>query len=210
MKRAILSLAAATIGSTAFAVAPLKPVLLLKIIGVLFGRKCRSCVRALAAPTSFLRTTPPLPQKKHKRDHEYAHDFEPLDLVTLQLEDERNHTQQPHNQGNHKRKQEEITPGHCDSPVRFPLLRSATSRVAPQQGLKENNTQGNDSAAAVAAFGGETKFMRAFQLDSLDTWHRSGVPPGHHLGLYRGLERRGYQVSPKLFGLTSWRKLPGV
>jgi hypothetical protein len=95
---------------------------LLKIIGVLFRRKCRSCVPALAAPASFLRTTPPLPQKKHKRDHEYAHDFEPLDLVTLQLEDECNHTQQPRNQGNHKRKQEKITPGHCDSPVRFPLI----------------------------------------------------------------------------------------
>jgi hypothetical protein len=62
---------------------------------------------------------------------------------------------------------------------------------------------------AIKAFGANAKFMRAFQRDSLVTWHRF-VPPGHHLGLYVGLERRGYQVSPKLFGLPSWRELPGV
>jgi hypothetical protein len=72
---------------------------------------------------------------------------------------------------------------------------------------------------AVKAYGGPEKFDRAFGLTnaataqgegpdrSLEVWHRAGVPPRYLFGLYVGLERRGYEPTPKLFGLKSWCQL---
>jgi hypothetical protein len=70
---------------------------------------------------------------------------------------------------------------------------------------------------AVKAYRGKAAFARSFGLTlrsgyyhSLGSWYRAGVPRAHHLGLYVGLERRGYGAQPKLFGLTSWKRCLGV
>jgi hypothetical protein len=66
---------------------------------------------------------------------------------------------------------------------------------------------------AIAAFGGERKFCRAFRMRKadLEVWREQGnVPRAHALGLYLGLSRRGFEVSPRLFNLTKWTDIEGV
>jgi hypothetical protein len=65
---------------------------------------------------------------------------------------------------------------------------------------------------AVKAYGGPQKFADAFNLsgNDLESWTKCGVPRAHHLGLYVGLQRRGYEPMAKLFGLKSWLECPGV
>ena len=65
--------------------------------------------------------------------------------------------------------------------------------------------------AAIAVYGGRAAFCRAFNItgDGLRSWHHAGVPRAQHLGLYFGLQRRGFEPTARLFGLTGWRRCPG-
>jgi hypothetical protein len=68
---------------------------------------------------------------------------------------------------------------------------------------------------AIAAYGGEKAFAKAFGLrgkagDTLADWQRHGVPRGHQLGLCVGLEMRGAEPLPELFGAETWEDVPGV
>jgi hypothetical protein len=70
--------------------------------------------------------------------------------------------------------------------------------------------------AAIKAYGGRRDFAKAFWLKhtgphALRSWFGpGGIPHGDHLGLCLGLQRRGYQPTPELFGIDSWEQLPGV
>ena len=67
-----------------------------------------------------------------------------------------------------------------------------------------------------AAYGGWGALARSFgglsceSSNGLCTWLRAGAPPGHRLGLYVGLQRRGYQATPELFGAASWKEVCGA
>jgi hypothetical protein len=64
----------------------------------------------------------------------------------------------------------------------------------------------------VKVYGSELKLRKAFGLSrkDLEGWRAHGVPQGHHLGLYLGLQARGREPSPRLFGVRSWREFPGA
>jgi hypothetical protein len=66
---------------------------------------------------------------------------------------------------------------------------------------------------AAAAYGGMPELVKAFGLtiakgrtNSAERWLQAGVPRYHHLALYLGLQHRGYDATPELFGATSWEK----
>jgi hypothetical protein len=66
---------------------------------------------------------------------------------------------------------------------------------------------------AIAAFGGERKFCGALPMRKadLEVWGEQGnVPRAHALGLYLGLTRWGFEVSPRLFNFTKWKDIEGV
>jgi len=70
---------------------------------------------------------------------------------------------------------------------------------------------------AAAAYGGMSELIKAFGLtmakgraNSVERWQLTGVPRYHHLGLYLGLKRRGYEATPELFGARSWEEVPGI
>ena len=70
---------------------------------------------------------------------------------------------------------------------------------------------------AAAAYGGMPELIKAFGLtmakgraNSVERWQLTGVPCYHHLGLYLGLQHRGYEATPELFGARSWEEVPGV
>jgi len=70
---------------------------------------------------------------------------------------------------------------------------------------------------AAAAYGGMSELIKAFGLtmakgraNSVERWQLTGVPRYHHLGLYLGLQRLGYEATPELFGARSWEEVPGI
>ena len=73
---------------------------------------------------------------------------------------------------------------------------------------------------AADVYGGVAAMNTAFGIpsrkplvekDSVRDWIKRGsVPRGHQLGLYLGLQRRGYEMSPKLCGIESWDTVPGI
>ena len=70
---------------------------------------------------------------------------------------------------------------------------------------------------AAAAYGGMPELIKAFGLtmakgraNSVERWQLTGVPRYHHLGLYLGLQHRGYEATPELFGAKSWEEVPGI
>src|SRR5262245_9494132 len=69
-------------------------------------------------------------------------------------------------------------------------------------------------SGVIKAYGGREALARSFGVPAdghgVRTWLHAGVPRAHHLGLYPGLQQVGYQAQPKLFGVRSWRGLPGA
>lgn len=70
---------------------------------------------------------------------------------------------------------------------------------------------------AVAAYGGIRPAAAAFRLslakngNAISNWKAKGeVPRGHFLGLYLGLQLRGIEPTPGLFGVSKWSDIPGV
>ena len=70
---------------------------------------------------------------------------------------------------------------------------------------------------AAAAYGGMPELIKAFGLtmakgraNSVERWQRAGVPRYHYLALYLGLQHRGYEATPELFGAKSWEEVPGI
>jgi hypothetical protein len=65
---------------------------------------------------------------------------------------------------------------------------------------------------AIKAYGGVGKIEAAFKLPDgeLARWRQDGVPRAHALGLLLGLQARGFDVSPKLYGVESWLDIQGV
>jgi hypothetical protein len=70
---------------------------------------------------------------------------------------------------------------------------------------------------AAAAYGGMPELIKAFGLtmakgraNSVERWQLTGVPRYYHLGLYLGLQHRGYEATPQLFGATTWEEVPGI
>jgi hypothetical protein len=70
---------------------------------------------------------------------------------------------------------------------------------------------------AAAAYGGMPELIKAFGLtmakgraDSVERWQLTGVPRYYHLGLYVGLQHRGYEATPQLFGARTWEEVPGI
>jgi hypothetical protein len=66
---------------------------------------------------------------------------------------------------------------------------------------------------AAAAYGGMPELVKAFGLtmvkgrtNSVERWLQSGVPRYHHLALYLGLQHRGFDATPELFGARSWEE----
>jgi len=61
-------------------------------------------------------------------------------------------------------------------------------------------------------YGSALKLRKAFGLSrrDLEVWRAHGVPRDHHLGLYLGLQARGAEPSPRLFGVRSWLEFPGA
>jgi len=66
---------------------------------------------------------------------------------------------------------------------------------------------------AAAAYGGMPELVKAFGLtmakgrtNSVERWLQAGVPRYHHLALYLGLQHRGYDATPELFGARSWEE----
>jgi hypothetical protein len=65
----------------------------------------------------------------------------------------------------------------------------------------------------IRAYGGEVKMAKAFQTtpECIRRWKRwGGVPCTEYLGLYMGLEQRGYVPGPKLFNVKRLDELPGM
>jgi len=67
---------------------------------------------------------------------------------------------------------------------------------------------------AAAAYGGMHELIKAFGLtmakgraNSVERWQLAGVPRYYHLGLYLGLQRRGYEATPQLFGARTWEEV---
>jgi hypothetical protein len=68
-------------------------------------------------------------------------------------------------------------------------------------------------AQAINAYGGADKFAKAFFYENphvLRQHWKLGVPAGARLGLFIGLAERGYEPTPRLYGLRSWPELIGV
>ena len=70
---------------------------------------------------------------------------------------------------------------------------------------------------AAAAYGGMSELIKAFGLtmakgraNSVERWQLAGVPRYHNLALYLGLQYRGYEATPELFGANSWQEVPGI
>jgi hypothetical protein len=70
---------------------------------------------------------------------------------------------------------------------------------------------------AAAAYGGMSELIKAFGLtmakgrtNSVERWQLAGVPRYHYLALYLGLQYRGYEATPELFGAKSWEEVPGI
>src|SRR5215468_12747539 len=70
---------------------------------------------------------------------------------------------------------------------------------------------------AAAAYGGMPELIKAFGLtmakgraNSVERWQLTGVPRYYHLGLYLGLQHRGYEATPQLFGATTWEEVSGI
>jgi hypothetical protein len=70
---------------------------------------------------------------------------------------------------------------------------------------------------AAAAYGGMHELIKAFGLtmakgraNSVERWQIDGVPRYHCLALYLGLQHRGYEATPELFGAKSWEEVPGI
>jgi hypothetical protein len=80
--------------------------------------------------------------------------------------------------------------------------------------VKQSNRKVSTVDQAVKIYGGADKLARSFCIstdrEGVEAWFHAGVPRAHHLGLYVGLHKRGYEPTPKLFGLSSWRQLAGV
>jgi hypothetical protein len=70
---------------------------------------------------------------------------------------------------------------------------------------------------AAAAYGGMPELIKAFGLtmakgraNSVERWQLAGVPRYYNLGLYLGLQHRGYEATPQLFGARTWEEVPGI
>ena len=70
---------------------------------------------------------------------------------------------------------------------------------------------------AAAAYGGMPELVKAFGLtmakgraNSVERWQLAGVPRYYNLGLYLGLQHRGYEATPQLFGARTWEEVPGI
>jgi hypothetical protein len=70
---------------------------------------------------------------------------------------------------------------------------------------------------AAAAYGGMPELIKAFGLtmakgraNSVERWQLAGVPRYYNLGLYLGLQHRGYEPTPQLFGARTWEEVPGI
>ena len=65
---------------------------------------------------------------------------------------------------------------------------------------------------AIKAYGSKRTMAKAFGVrqQDIDRWcGPAGVPAGHCLGLYFGLQARGRKAGPELYGLVKWADLPG-
>jgi hypothetical protein len=62
----------------------------------------------------------------------------------------------------------------------------------------------------VEAYDGPAKLGKTLKIGgtAVTNWcARTEVPPGWGLGFYLGLKKRGYDVSPRVFGAASWDQL---
>jgi hypothetical protein len=97
-------------------------------------------------------------------------------------------------------------------------MAKATKRLPRKTRMSENrNRTVRTVDEAAAAYGGMPELIKAFGLtmakgraNSIERWQLTGVPCYHHLGLYLGLQYRGYEATPELFGARSWEEVPGI
>jgi hypothetical protein len=97
-------------------------------------------------------------------------------------------------------------------------MAKATTRLPRKTHMSENlNRIVRTVDEAAAAYGGLPELIKAFGLtmakgraNSVERWQLAGVPCYHQLGLYLGLQHRGYEATPELFGAKSWEEVPGI
>src|SRR5215467_11335000 len=97
-------------------------------------------------------------------------------------------------------------------------MAKATARLPRKTSMSENlNRTVRTVDEAAAAYGGLPELIKAFGLtmakgraNSVERWQLAGVPRYYHLGLYLGLQHRGYEATPQLFGATTWEEVPGI
>ena len=97
-------------------------------------------------------------------------------------------------------------------------MAKAITRLPRKTRMSENlNRTVRTFDEAAAAYGGLPELIKAFGLttakgraNSVERWQLAGVPRYHHLGLYLGLQHRGYEATPELFGAKSWEEVPGI
>ena len=97
-------------------------------------------------------------------------------------------------------------------------MAKATKRLTRKTRMSENlNRTVRTFDEAAAAYGGLPELIKAFGLtmakgraNSVERWQLAGVPRYYHLGLYLGLQHRGYEATPELFGARSWEEVPGI
>src|SRR5215831_7131878 len=59
----------------------------------------------------------------------------------------------------------------------------------------------------IKAFGLTIAKSRA---NSVERWQLASVPRYYNLGLYLGLQHRGYEATPQLFSARTWEEVPGI
>ena len=97
-------------------------------------------------------------------------------------------------------------------------MAKATTRLPRKIRMSENlDRRVRTVDEAAAAYGGMSELIKAFGLtmakgraNSVERWQLAGVPRYYHLGLYLGLQHRGYEATPELFGARSWEEVPGI
>jgi len=97
-------------------------------------------------------------------------------------------------------------------------MAKATKRLTRKTRMSENlQREVRTVDEAAAAYGGMPELIKAFGLtmakgraNSVERWQLAGVPRYYHLGLYLGLQHRGYEATPELFGARSWEEVPGI
>ena len=97
-------------------------------------------------------------------------------------------------------------------------MAKATKRLTRKTRMSENlQREVRTVDEAAAAYGGMPELIKAFGLtmakgraNSIERWQLAGVPRYYQLGLYLGLQHRGYEATPELFGARSWEEVPGI